>query len=70
MPNTPDYSSLPMILTVKDVGAVLNLPKNQAYRLFRSKKFPCERVNGKYIIPKPRFLHWLGVTTDNGGQVL
>lgn len=56
-----DYTDLPMILTPNDVMKVLNLPKNQAYNLFRSKAFPSERVNGKHIIPKPRFLKWLGM---------
>jgi predicted DNA-binding transcriptional regulator AlpA len=55
-----DYNNLPMILTPKDVQAVLGLPINQVYRLFKSKRFPSERVNGKHIIPKPRFLNWLG----------
>ena len=55
-----DYSSLPMVLTPKDVSEALNLPINQVYRLFKSKKFPSEKVKGKYIIPKPRFLIWLG----------
>ena len=55
-----DYDALPMILTPKNVSEALKLPINQVYRLFRSKKFPSERVAGKHIIPKPRFLNWLG----------
>jgi hypothetical protein len=58
-----DYDKLPMILTPKDVLVALGLPDNQinqVYRLFRSKKFPSERIGGKHIIPKPRFLAWLG----------
>lgn len=58
------YDELPMLLTPNDVMRVLNLPKNQAYNLFRSKNFPSERVNGKHIIPKPRFLNWLGVDVN------
>jgi len=54
-----------MLLTPKDVSEILGLPLGQTYRLFNSKKFPSEKVNGKYIIPKPRFLHWLGIT-DGG----
>lgn len=51
---------LPMVLTPKDVQSTLNWSKDQVYRLFRSKSFPSEKINGKYIIPKPRFLKWLG----------
>ncbi|MFA5385883.1 MAG: helix-turn-helix domain-containing protein [Eubacteriales bacterium] len=60
---TPDYNNLPLILTPKDVQIALGLPDNQinqVYRLFKSKKFPSEKIGGKYIIPKPRFLTWLG----------
>lgn len=69
MANTQDYSSLPMVMKPKDVQAVLGLRLNDTYKLFRSKKFPAEKVGGRYIIPKPRFLHWLGVT-ENGGQAI
>lgn len=65
--STPDYLHLPMILTPKDISLILGISLDRTYRLFRSKKFPGERVNGKYIIPKPRFLSWLGVE-NNGGQ--
>ena len=60
-----DYNQLPMILTPKDVSEALNLPINQVYRLFKSKKFPSERVSGKHIIPKPRFLIWLGANSES-----
>jgi hypothetical protein len=52
---------LPMILTPKDVESILGWKKDKVYNLFRAKSFPSERVKNKYIIPKPRFLAWLGV---------
>ncbi|WP_244648308.1 helix-turn-helix domain-containing protein [Ruminiclostridium herbifermentans] len=56
---------LPMLLTPKDVKEYLDISHDQVYRLFRSKKFPAERSGkGKYIIPKPRFLKWLGVENN------
>lgn len=54
------YDELPLILTPSDVQKILNWKKDQVYNLFRSKAFPSERINGKHIIPKPRFLKWLG----------
>jgi hypothetical protein len=63
-----DYSKLPMILTPKDVQKILNWKKDQVYNLFRSKSFPSERINGKHIIPKPRFLKWLGEQGDTYEQ--
>lgn len=59
-----DYKGLPMILTPNDVMRVLDLSKNQSYNLFRSKKFPSERVGSKHIIPKARFLRWLGEESE------
>lgn len=55
-----DYDSLPMVLTPKDVQKILGWPLGQVYNLFRSKKFPSERIGSKHIIPKPRFMAWLG----------
>lgn len=58
-----DYNGLPMVLTPRDVLKAFGWPKcqmNQVYRLFRSKKFPSERVGNKHIIPRGRFLAWLG----------
>lgn len=50
----------PMILSPKDIVEILGLPQNQVYRLFKSQNFPSEKVKGKHIIPKPRFIHWMG----------
>jgi excisionase family DNA binding protein len=55
------YADLPLTLTAQDVAKVLGLSINQTYRLFRSKDFPSLKVGAKYLIPKPRFLQWLGV---------
>jgi len=58
-----DYDNLPMILAPKDVQEFLGWHIDRVYRLFKSKKFPSERIGGKHIIPKPRFLSWLGETS-------
>ena len=58
-----DYTKFPMILKPKDVQIILGWRINDVYKLFRSKKFPSEKLGGRYIIPKPRFLNWLGETT-------
>jgi hypothetical protein len=59
------YDELPMILKPKDVADFLNWRLNDVYKLFRSKKFPSEKIGGRYIIPKPRFLKWLGENNNN-----
>ena len=64
----PLLKSLPMILTPKDVSDVLGIPQGQVYRLFNSKKFPSERVQGKHFIPKPRFIKWMGLDEREAGK--
>jgi hypothetical protein len=62
-----DYDKMPLVLTPRDVLEAFGWPEcrmNQVYRLFRSKKFPSERVGNKHIIPKPRFLAWLGAAEN------
>ncbi len=54
------YENYPPVLTPKHVQEILGWRKDQVYNLFRSKKFPSERIGSKYIIPKARFLDWLG----------
>jgi hypothetical protein len=55
-----NYNELPLVLTPSDIQKLLGWKKDQVYNLFRSKTFPSERIKGKHIIPKPRFLKWLG----------
>ena len=64
-----DLEKLPIILTPKDVQAILGLGDaqlNQVYRLFNSKKFPSEKIGNKHIIPKARFINWLGINYTEG----
>jgi hypothetical protein len=61
-----DYDNLPLILTPNDLQKILGWNINQVYRLFKSKKFPSEKNGSKHIIPKPRFLAWLGATSVDG----
>lgn len=54
------YNDYPLILYPKHVQEILGWSKDQVYNLFRSKQFPSEKIGSKYIIPKDRFLLWLG----------
>jgi hypothetical protein len=59
-----DYDSLPVILATKDVHKILGWRKDLINNLFRSKKFPSERVGIKHIIPRPRFMAWFSKTSS------
>ena len=61
-----EIETLPMILSPKQVSDALGISLAQSYRLFHSKKFPSEKVQNKMLIPKPRFLKWLGMDETAG----
>lgn len=54
-----NISSLPDILTVKDVQNFLNLSQTTAYRLFKSEDFPSFSVRSSKRVTKEDFLNWL-----------
>ena len=47
------------ILTVKDVQAILNCGKRQAYELMRLPGFPAMKLGGRYFISSKGFERWL-----------
>jgi len=46
-----DYSSLPAVLSVKELASLLNIGINGAYQLVRTKKVFSVRVGRQYRIP-------------------
>lgn len=53
---------LPEILTPKDVIEATGLSQGEVYRLFNSRTFPSTKIGGKHVIPRGRFLKWMGET--------
>lgn len=56
-----NWDEYPMLLTPAHVKKIMGLPHTQTYELFKSKAFPSERIGCKHVIPKPRFMKWLGL---------
>ena len=52
----------PDVMTPKDVIEATGLSQSEVYRLFNSTGFPSTKLGGKHIIPKGRFLQWMGET--------
>lgn len=48
-----------IVLTPKDVSAILGMGVNQVYGLFIAKGFPSIDLNGKKVIEKEAFFEWL-----------
>ena len=47
------------ILSVEDVMEILNIGKNSAYELFRSKSIKCFQLNGRWKIPKQSLIEYI-----------
>ena len=47
------------VYTVKEIGAMLRISKNAAYRLVKSRQFPVIQIGDTYRIPKVGFDKWL-----------
>ena len=47
------------ILSVEDVMEILNIGKNSAYALFRSKSIKCFQLNGRWKIPKQSLIEFI-----------
>ncbi len=53
------FDELPLVLTVRDVAAVMGINRAGAYALARSRGFPAIRVGRRIAIPKAEFIGWL-----------
>lgn len=49
----------PIVYNVKDVQAIMNCGRRQAYELMNSKCFPSFRIGAKHYVYKEKFVEWL-----------
>ena len=54
-----NYDALPIVLTVPQLAAALNIGKNTAYDLCRSGAIRCVRVGRQLRIPKDAVIEYL-----------
>lgn len=55
------FEDLPLVLTIKDVAALLNIGYNSAYELVRSDQVKCVKIGNQYRILKHELQQFLGV---------
>ena len=62
--NTENPTTLPPVLSVKDVAVYLGISRSTAYKLVQQSGFPSKKVPNvrRIVIPREQFLAWL---TDN-----
>ncbi len=58
------YDELPLFLNAEVVGKVLGVSISSAYELMHEKDFPSVRVGSRLIIPKDKFIEWVGAKAE------
>ena len=50
---------MPITMDVNDLKKAMNIGKESAYKLLRSKNFPSFKFANKYMVNKDSFFNWL-----------
>ena len=53
------YDELPIMLSVPQLAAVLNISRSGAYALVRSEGFPALKIGSRIVIPKDKLQNWI-----------
>ena len=53
------YDELPIMLSVPQLAAVLNISRSGAYALVRSESFPALKIGSRIVIPKDKLQNWI-----------
>lgn len=53
------YDELPIMLSVPQLAAVLNISRSGAYALVRSDGFPSLKIGSRIVIPKDKLQNWI-----------
>lgn len=53
------YNELPIMLSVPQLAAVLNISRSGAYTLVRSEGFPSLKIGSRIVVPKNKLLCWI-----------
>ena len=59
------YDDLPLMLSVAEVAAVLEISRAGAYELVRSSGFPAPKIGSRIVVPKDKFLAWIDANSDS-----
>ena len=62
------YEELPLFLNAKVVAKVLGIAPSSSYELMHESDFPVLKVGSRMVIPKEKFIQWVGEHTQRGTQ--
>ncbi len=60
-----DPQAVRLTITVEEAAAHLGISRNSAYEAVRRGEIPSVRIGGRIVIPRRRFLDWLGAGDDD-----
>ena len=63
-----DYDQLPLFLTAEMTAKLLGISLSSAYELMHEKDFPTLRVGSRMVVPKEKFIEWVGQHMKGGGD--
>ena len=64
------YDELPLMLSVAEVAAVLDISRAGAYELARSNSFPALKIGSRIVVPKDKFLAWIDANSGSNNAPL
>lgn len=62
-----EYSDLPMMLTVPEMGEALGISRAAAYQLARSRGFPSLKIGTRILVPKDKLIAWINEQVEGDG---
>ncbi len=60
------YEELPLFLNAAMVSKVLGVSPSSGYELMHEADFPVLKVGNRMLVPKEKFIQWVGEHTQGG----
>ena len=62
------YDDLPLMLSVKELGAVLGISRTSAYELVHTKEIPSVKAGSSILVPKAKLIEWIESQVNDDGK--
>lgn len=62
------YDDLPLMLSVKELGAVLGISRTSAYELVHTKAIPSVKAGSRILVPKAKLIAWIESQVNDDGK--
>ena len=62
------YDELPLFLNAETVAKVLGVSPSSGYELMHEPGFPVLKIGNRMVVPKEKFIQWVGQSTSGDGN--